>query len=163
MLLVDTGVLYALADRDDAWHRPSVDLLRVTRDSWLVPVTVLPEAAYLIHSRLGADAERRFVRSIVLQELAVESLAAADWTRGAELLDRYADIGMVDATVVAIAERLPPVNDCDDRQAPLQHGPSASSTGLRAGAVIARSAIRATARRVQLLLALIVAASAPAW
>jgi uncharacterized protein len=106
MLLVDTGVLYALADRDDAWHRPSVDLLRAARDRWLVPVTVLPEAAYLIHNRLGADAERRFVRSIVNQELAVESIAAADWTRGAELLDRYLDIGLVDATVVAIAERL---------------------------------------------------------
>jgi predicted nucleic acid-binding protein len=105
-LLLDTGVIYALADRDDRWHARCVEYLKRTREMLLVPVTVIPEAGYLIHDRLGADAERRFVRSIVDRELTVESLRDADWKRIGELLDDYERIGVVDASVVAIAERL---------------------------------------------------------
>jgi len=106
MLLVDTGVLYALADRDDAWHVRSVQLLRHSRERLLAPVTVLPEVAYLIQSRLGSPAEQRFIRSVADRELAVETPSEADWTRCVELVAKYPDIGLVDASVIAIAERL---------------------------------------------------------
>ena len=105
-LLLDTGVLYAIADADDAWHRRCVDYLRGTREALLAPVTVLPEVSYLIRHRLGARAERIFVESIASHELAVENLGVADWRRCAELVRDYEDIGLVDASVVAIAERL---------------------------------------------------------
>ncbi|PYR56187.1 MAG: VapC toxin family PIN domain ribonuclease [Acidobacteria bacterium] len=105
-LLLDTGVIYALADRDDAWHERCVAYLKHTRELLLVPITVIPEAAYFIHERLGAAAERRFVRSIADRELTVESLRDADWQRIGELLDDYERIGVVDASVVAMAERL---------------------------------------------------------
>ncbi len=106
MLLVDTGVLYALADRDDAWHARSVELVRRSRERLLAPVTVLPEVAYLIQARLGARAEERFVRSIAARELAVESLSDADWRRCGDLVGEYEGIGLVEASVIAIAERL---------------------------------------------------------
>ena len=106
MLLVDTGVLYALADRDDAWHARCVEMVRRSRERFLAPVTVLPEVAYLIQTRLGARAEERFVRSVAARELAVESLSDADWRRCAELVGEYERIGFVDASVIAIAERL---------------------------------------------------------
>jgi uncharacterized protein len=105
-LLLDTGVIYALADRDDRWHQRCIDYLKTARELLLVPVTVVPEAAYLIHDRLGSAAERRFVRSIADRELTIESLRDADWKRVGELLDDYDRIGVVDASVVAIAERL---------------------------------------------------------
>ena len=41
-LLVDTGVLYALADADDDWHQPVREYLTRAPDVLLVPVTVLP-------------------------------------------------------------------------------------------------------------------------
>ena len=106
MLHVDTGVLYALADRDDAWHARAVQLLRRSRERLLAPVTVLPEVAYLIHTRLGTTAEHRFIRSVAERELAVEPLGSPDWTRCVELMDAYGEIGFVDASVIAIAERL---------------------------------------------------------
>jgi predicted nucleic acid-binding protein len=105
-LLLDTGVIYALADQDDAWHARCLALLRRSREILLVPITVVPEAAYLIRSRLGAAAEHRFVRSIADRELAIESLGEGDWDRCAELLETYEELGFVDASVVAIAERL---------------------------------------------------------
>jgi predicted nucleic acid-binding protein len=105
-LLVDTGVIYALADRNDAWHERCVAFLAVERERLLVPVTVLPEISYLLQTRLGSQAEGAFVRSLVSREFDVEALKDRDVSRAAEILERYPAIGFVDATLVAIAERL---------------------------------------------------------
>ena len=105
-LLLDTGVIYALADRDDAWHQRATAYVDETRELLLAPVTVLPEAAYLIRDRLGAGAERALVASLTGGELGVETLTAADLRRCAALLGSYPAIGFVDASVIAIAERL---------------------------------------------------------
>lgn len=105
-LLVDTGVLYALADADDAWHGRAKAWLEGAADVLVVPVTVLPEAAYLMRTRLGAPAEAQLVESLARRELAIEHLASQDVERTLELLRDYEDLGFVDATVVAMAERL---------------------------------------------------------
>ena len=105
-ILLDTGVLYALADRDDDWHERSVEYIGSVREPLLTTVTAIPEAAYLIRDRLGKGAEHRLIRSIADRELHVENLTDADWARCAELMRTYPDIGFVDASVVAIAERL---------------------------------------------------------
>ncbi len=105
-LLLDTGALYALADADDAWHARMRDFLKAERQSLLVPVTVIPEAAYLMRKRLGVLAETRFAESLAAGEIAVENLTRADLARCAELLRTYDFLGFVDASVVAVAERL---------------------------------------------------------
>jgi hypothetical protein len=104
--LVDTGVLYALADRDDEWHARARQWTTGLRAVLLVPVSVVPEAAYLIRTRLGSAAERAFVASLAAEELAIEPLRTADLARISELMEAYAQIGFVDASVVATAERL---------------------------------------------------------
>jgi len=105
-LLLDTGVIYALADADDDWHLRAREYLARVREVLLVPVTVLPEVCYLLRSRLGPDAARKFVKSVGDEELAVQPIIPADFRRSVELLGKYPDIGFVDASVVAIAERL---------------------------------------------------------
>jgi uncharacterized protein len=107
-ILVDTGPLYAMADRDDEGHSRIVRFLGRSRDELIVPVTVLPEAAYLLAAHLGPEAERRLVRSVADGELGLVELTIHELRRTLELLDRYAAarIGFVDATVVAAAERL---------------------------------------------------------
>jgi predicted nucleic acid-binding protein len=105
-LVVDTGVLYALADRRDAWHERVRTYLLSSPDTLLAPVTVLPEVAYLLRERIGAVAELAFIRSIVNGELAVENVQRGDLSRAEELMKTYGDLGLVDSTIVAIAERL---------------------------------------------------------
>jgi predicted nucleic acid-binding protein len=105
-LLVDTGVLYALADRRDAWHARVRTYLRAHPETLLAPVTILPEVAYLLRDRIGAHAELAFVRSLAKGELAVESLRRADLSRAEQLMETYGDLGFVDTTIVAVAERL---------------------------------------------------------
>ena len=107
-VLVDTGILYALADADDTWHEPAKLFVKANADALVVPVTVLPEACYLVNTYLGREAERSLLASVAMGELNIESLAAGDFRRILEILEVYADadIGFVDASVVAVAERL---------------------------------------------------------
>ena len=54
-ILVDTGVLFAMADTDDAWHEPVKTFLQNTSDALLVPITVLPEICYFLNSHLSQE------------------------------------------------------------------------------------------------------------
>ena len=105
-LLVDTGVLFALAYRRDAWHTRVRTYLESHSGTLLAPVTILPEVAYLLRHRIGTHAERAFVAALADGELAVEHLAHKDWKRTEHLMGAYESLGVVDASVVAVAERL---------------------------------------------------------
>ena len=105
-VLVDTGILYALADADDRWHQPATAWLEGVSELLIVSVTALPEVAYLLQTRLGAPAELAFVQSLAAGELDVEDLRRSDLVRCGEVMRRYPAIGFVDASLVAIAERL---------------------------------------------------------
>lgn len=105
-LLVDTGVLYALADRRDAWHARVRAYLETHAHTLLAPVTILPEVAYLLRERIGPHAELAFVRSLAKGELAVEPLQRGDLSRAEKLMEAYGELGFVDTTMIAIAERL---------------------------------------------------------
>lgn len=74
----------------------------------IVPVLVITEVTYLIGSRLGANAEVRFLGDLAAGEFAIEGVMAGDWLRIAELVSTYRDLplGTVDGSVVAAAERL---------------------------------------------------------
>lgn len=69
---------------------------------------MITEAAYLIATRLGTDAEVRFLGDLAAGAFAVQPVDPADWLRIAELVSRYRDLplGTVDASVIAAAERL---------------------------------------------------------
>ena len=105
-VVVDTGILYAAADVRDAWHLRARTWLEGTSDPLLVPVTVLPEVTYLLAARLGAKAERSFVASVAAGELGLEPVLKADMERCRALLDEYPQIGFVDASILAVMERL---------------------------------------------------------
>jgi hypothetical protein len=62
-VLVDTGILYAMADIDDDWHKRIKLFLKTTKDILIVPITVLPEICYLLNTHLGYEAERKLISS----------------------------------------------------------------------------------------------------
>jgi predicted nucleic acid-binding protein len=106
-LIVDAGPLYALADLDDAFHRQSLDLLSTHPGPLIVPTLVITEVAYLIGHRLGARAEILFAQDLAEGAYVVDPVHPADWLRVAELVATHRDfpLGMVDASVIACAER----------------------------------------------------------
>ena len=104
--IVDAGPLYAAADLDDADHDRCVDALRRSNLQLVVPTMVVAEATYFVGTRLGAKAEAAFLRGVA--ELEVEGPSPEDWSRMAELVERYQDfpLGGTDASVIALAERM---------------------------------------------------------
>lgn len=107
-IVADTGVLYALMDRSDAWHERVVKWWESNTRPIVVPVTVLPEVTYLLQKRIGAGAELAFVRAVANGEFMTEPVDPDDYDRIAEVMDEYEDfpLGFVDASIVALAERL---------------------------------------------------------
>jgi uncharacterized protein len=107
-VLADTGALYALLDRDDAWHQRVRGWWEGTAEVVRVPVVVLPELAYLLSRRIGPSAELAFVEAVATGEFTTEPLLDDDIARAAELMAAYADtpLGFVDSAVAAAAERL---------------------------------------------------------
>ena len=69
---------------------------------------MITEVAYLAETRLGTEAEVRFLGDLAAGALFVDPVAPGDWLRIAELVGRYRDLplGTVEASVVAAAERL---------------------------------------------------------
>lgn len=106
--IVDTSALVALVQSRDPWHAAVAAAIAAERGALTVPVPVIVEAAQLIGRRLGATAESAWLRALVAGPWTIESPTVLDLERAAQLIDQYreADIGLVDAAVVAMAERL---------------------------------------------------------
>jgi uncharacterized protein len=111
VIVVDTNVLYALADRRDKHHAQCTGWFRRNDEVLLVPPTVVAEACYLIDKYLGPAAEAAFLDSVGIGDnyaFQLAGLADSDLRRMAELVRRYAgrNLGGTDASVIAVCERL---------------------------------------------------------
>lgn len=107
-LILDTGPLYASLDRSDDDHRRCRSLIEAANEPIIIPAPVLVEVDYLVHRSLHPGVLVALLRDIESGAYDVEPVLAADHRRIRELCDRYADadIGYVDAAVLAIVERL---------------------------------------------------------
>jgi len=107
-IVIDTGVIFAVADRSDADHEACDDLLSAFAGELVVPTPVIVETSWLIEDRLGPAAEAKFLRSLTSGELRRQDLTDTDWERATSLVETYADLGLglVDASIVAVAEHL---------------------------------------------------------
>ena len=107
-LILDTGPLYASLDRSDQDHAACRALIDAADEPLVIPAPVLVEVDYWIHQRLNPGALVALLNDIEAGAYVVADLTASDYTRVRELCDRYADadIGFVDAAVLAVVERL---------------------------------------------------------
>jgi predicted nucleic acid-binding protein len=107
-LILDTGPLYASLDRSDQDHQACRALIERTTEPLVIPAPVLVEVDYWIGKRLGAGVLVALLADVESGAYRVADLQPADYARVRQLCDRYADadIGFVDASVLAIVERL---------------------------------------------------------
>jgi uncharacterized protein len=108
VLLADTNIWLAAADRRSNRHAECASLLRRYRGELAARVPVIAEASWLILDRLGTAAQGAFIRLITSDQLVPVELTEADWQRCAELVEQYASLrlDLIDASMVAVAERL---------------------------------------------------------
>jgi len=105
--LLDTSFLFAITNTKDRNHARVLNIAQSISDALILPISVLPEVCYLIASRLGHTAMRKFLTSLVASNTILEPITSADLQRVIEILNQYADsrLDFVDATIIAIAER----------------------------------------------------------
>jgi uncharacterized protein len=107
-LILDTGPLLAALDAADPDHARCAPLLSDSREDLVVPVLVLAELDYWCHERLGAKVWLAFLEDLLEGAYRVEQPSPADLKRCHGLQSTYDTLalGVVDASVIALAERL---------------------------------------------------------
>ena len=108
MLLVDTNVWLAAADRRSQQHSACLALVNEHRGELASTAPVIAETGWLLLDRDGPNAQQQFIGSILTGDIDVIDLTAADWVRVHELIATYADasLDIIDASTIATAERL---------------------------------------------------------
>jgi hypothetical protein len=108
MLIADTSGLLASIDRNDRHHEAVRSALLAERDVVIIPELVLAELDYLVLKHLGREAEEAVLDDVIEGIYAREPCLDEDLSRARELIRTYRehDIGLVDATILATAERL---------------------------------------------------------
>lgn len=107
-LICDTGPLLAALDAADADHLACARLLTDADEDLVVPVLVLAELDYWCGRRLSAEAWLIFLDDLIAGVYRAEAPTAVDLARCREVQAQYRHlaIGVVDASVLALAERL---------------------------------------------------------
>jgi hypothetical protein len=107
-LVVDTGPLFAAYDSSDKHHTRCRELLASTDEELILPAPVVVEFDWLCAWRGVHQGPRVLLDDVLAGAYIVVTLTAADYARCRYILERYADleIGLVDAAVLAVVERL---------------------------------------------------------
>jgi uncharacterized protein len=106
--IADSGALYGLYNRRDRHHRALRAAIVHEPGAILVPAAILSEVDYLLGAKLGVKAELDLLDDILAGAFTLEPFSLADLRRSRELIDQYSslDIGLADAAVIAVAERV---------------------------------------------------------
>jgi predicted nucleic acid-binding protein len=108
LIVADTGAILALLDKDDRHHASVRELYEDRPDDWLLPWAILPEVDYLVSATLGARAQDAFMDDLAEGAFVVEYGKDTDIIRANAIGVKYRTLrlGLVDAVVIAIAERV---------------------------------------------------------
>ena len=108
MTVVDTGAMLALLDASEDHHRALRGLYDDNPDAWVLPWAILPEVDYLVAEHLGAKAQDAWLADLADGSFSVEWGRDDDLAAARRIHTRYRShgLGLVDAVVIAMAERL---------------------------------------------------------
>ena len=107
-LILDTGPLLAALDAADPDHARCASLVTDATEDLVVPILVLTELDYWCARRLSPEGWPTFMEDVLAGVYRLEPPTTTDLTRSLALQTQYRDLtlGVVDASVIALAERL---------------------------------------------------------
>lgn len=107
-VILDTNIIFSMMDKDDWEHLKIKNFFEENNNYlYILPSTTLVEICYLVRTRLSPLLEIKFLEEINYG-FNLEPVKDEDILRIIEILKKYdtLGIGYVDASIVAIAERL---------------------------------------------------------
>ncbi|HET8660649.1 MAG TPA: PIN domain-containing protein [Micromonosporaceae bacterium] len=107
MIVMDTGVLYAVVDRAEPAHRQVTTFLATNTEGLLTTPLVLAELDHLLATRLGEAVRSRVMMRLAADGVILSPFDADAFTMAAQVADEYADIrlGLTDASLMVAAAR----------------------------------------------------------
>lgn len=108
-IIVDTSAILAMFDEAYVEHAPIAEIVAETSNPLVVSPMVVAEADYMLATRLGARAARRFAGDVVTGAYELPEWSAEDHAAALGVLDRYNStndyVGIADASNVVLADR----------------------------------------------------------
>jgi uncharacterized protein len=106
VIVLDTSIVYILADAADADHVDVAAWYRRSQPEFVTTPLVLAETDYLIGDRLGRRAQAQWWADVTAGAYLVDWWPSAA-THVAEIAKRWAgiDLGLTDASLIALADR----------------------------------------------------------
>jgi len=107
LIVLDTSVVFAIFDRNESRHQEAKSWYQGEKGPFATTPLVLVELDHLLHTRTAPAAVEAFYREIRSGALGVEWWPGLE-VEAAGVAERYAeiDLGLVDASLVALAGRL---------------------------------------------------------
>ena len=107
MIVADTGAVLALLDANDRHHAVMLEIYDRDPEAWVLPWAILPEVDYLLATHVSPRAEEAFLADLASGSFVVEWADEQDLKSAERIARRYRALrlGLVDAAVMAIAER----------------------------------------------------------
>ena len=107
-IILDTSAVLGLMDKKYKKHEYLKKIFTEKDNIYILPSTTISEICYMLNSRFGSKIELIFLQEIIKTSFQLELLKDTDIIRIIEILKKYdtLNIGYVDASIVAIAERL---------------------------------------------------------
>lgn len=108
MIIADTGFIYALLDKRDAWHERAVAALDAADEGLITTWPVLAEAVHLIMRSLGTAPAVALMQDVADGGLAIWNIDFESQQKTPSLMKRYGDLPMdlADASLVLLAESI---------------------------------------------------------
>jgi len=106
-LVLDTGPLVALADRNDPLGSRIEEFLREEPGELVLPAPVATEVDHVLGRRLGRGARLAFLDDLAAGRFSIACLEAGDHRAVGELERRYASLGagLANLSIVVVAAR----------------------------------------------------------
>ena len=107
-IILDTSAVIGLMDKKYKKYEYLKRIFTEKENVYILPSTTIGEICYMLNSRFGNKIELIFLEEIIKTSFQLELLKDLDIIRIIEILKKYdtLNIGYVDASIVAIAERL---------------------------------------------------------
>ena len=89
-VLLDTGFVYAVLNRNEQYHVVSTEIAREAQDTMLLPTPVIVEVAYLLLRDIGPIAVAEFLEGLASTDLVLIEPENSDY-QCAAVLHQYND------------------------------------------------------------------------
>jgi uncharacterized protein len=105
-VVIDSGPLIALFDRDDRYHHRAMEFIKGFNGELVSNYAVVTETTHLLDFNFGVQMD--FLEWILDGGISVMDIVPDDMRRAIEVMRKYSDLpgDFADATLIALCERL---------------------------------------------------------